>query len=155
MRPFCYQLNIYTYRKMVLILCIMCYFDFACWNHITSIVTLYLFFFFNSFALFWFFLIAGIDSHESLCNEQKLPLQSIKMGYDSSCWYSNYKWKCRGSAWLMGDFVIAYGTIKSCVYAQFCSALLMFWIFFTLDTQSLIDVLSETVSNNSNGQNIE
>lgn len=111
--------------------------------------------FFNSFALFWFFLIAGIDSHESLCNEQKLPLQSIKMGYDSSCWYSNYKWKCRGSAWLMGDFVIAYGTIKSCVYAQFCSALLMFWIFFTLDTQSLIDVLSETMSNNSNGQNIE
>ncbi len=67
---------------MVLILYIMCYFDFACWNHITSIVTLYLFFFMNTFALFWFFLIAGIDSHESLCNEQKLPLQSIKMGYD-------------------------------------------------------------------------
>jgi hypothetical protein len=55
----------------------------------------------------------------------------------------------------MGDFVIAYGTIKSCVYAQFCSAFLMFWIFFTLDTQSLIDGLSETMSNNSNGQNIE
>jgi hypothetical protein len=55
----------------------------------------------------------------------------------------------------MGDFVIAYVTIKLCVYAQFCGALLMFWIFFTLDTQSLIDVLSEKESNNSNGQNIE
>lgn len=67
---------------MVLILYIVCYFDFASWIHITSIVTLYLFFFMNTFTLFWFSLIAGIDSHESLCNEQKLPFQSIKMGYD-------------------------------------------------------------------------
>lgn len=63
---------------MVLILCIMCYFDFACWNHITSIVTLYLFFFLTRLPCSGFSSLQGLIlmkvfamNRSCLCNQSK------------------------------------------------------------------------------------
>lgn len=62
-----------------------------------------------------------------LCNQSK-------WGMISSCSSSNYKWKCRGSASLMGDFVIAYVTIKLCVFMHnfvvlcWCFQFFLHWI---------------------------